>query len=290
LNPGSLAWKSSEIDWQAFLVWLQKKRRIEHCRVVLNQAKKYHQCLLSRNFSEISNLKDTVRPNAMKALSCLAKFLGIHEEFKTLVKNYDLKWVGKSAEDLIIDRITKNESSDEIFEWIKQVKQVRPELTEFIEFMSITGLRLVESVASYNLIIKLSKDGKLNSYYNAQKSILEHFKYKQIFFRKSKKAYISFVSADLINRIRVKRPLASVCAVQNLIKKKGLKLRFADIRETHGTLMTKTLKDNEIDFIQGRATGSVFMRNYFNPSLINDLSTRVFEVTREIEIKIKAQN
>jgi hypothetical protein len=180
----------------------------------------------------------------MKALSCLAKFLGVHEDFKLLVKNYSLKWVGRNAEDLIIDRITKNENPDEIFKWIKQVKLVRPELSDFLNFICVKGLRLVESIASYNLTIRLSKEGKLSEYYSSERSLLEHFKFKKTFFRRSKKTYISFVSSELIQAIATHKPLASVCAVQNLVKKKHLKLRFSDIRETHATLLTKYLKDN----------------------------------------------
>jgi hypothetical protein len=71
-----------------------------------------------------------------------------------------------------------------------------------------------------------------------------------------------------------------------MVRKKGFKLRFSDIRETHGTLATKYLKDNEIDFLHGRVTSSVFMKNYFNPSLIEDLKARTYRVINEIQEKI----
>jgi hypothetical protein len=77
-----------------------------------------------------------------------------------------------------------------------------------------------------------------------------------------------------------------VIAIQNIVRKKGFKLRFSDIREPHGTLATKHLKDNEIDFLHGRATSSVFMKNYFNPSLITDLKIRAFKVVNEIQNRI----
>ena len=93
-------------------------------------------------------------------------------------------------------------------------------------------------------------------------------------------------SAELVERIAAKKPLTSPVAVQNLVRKKGLKVRYSDIRETHGTLLTKYLKDNEIDFLHGRVTSSVFMKNYFNPSLISDLKTRVFQATSEIQERI----
>jgi hypothetical protein len=46
------------------------------------------------------------------------------------------------------------------------------------------------------------------------------------------------------------------------------------------------LKDNEIDFLHGRVTSSVFMKNYFNPSLIVDLRTRAHRIVNEIQEKI----
>ena len=159
-----------------------------------------------------------------------------------LVENYCLKWTGRSADDLIVDRITKVQNPNEIFEWIKQVKQVRPELCLFMDFMAVTGLRHVEAVASYNLIIKLNREGRLNEYYNAESETLEHFRFKKIFFRRSKKAFLSFVSKEMVNRISQKELIASHFAIINSVRKKALKCHFSDIREAHGTLMTKYLK------------------------------------------------
>jgi intergrase/recombinase len=170
--------------------------------------------------------------------------------------------------------------------WIKKVKRVRPELSLFMDFMAVTGLRLVEAVNSYNLIIKLNREGRLDEYYSVEREVLEHFRFKEIFFRHSKKAFISFAPATLIQRVSENKPLTSVIAIQNMVRKKGLKLRFSDIRETYGTLATKHLKDNEIDFLQGRVNSSVFMKNYFNPSLIEDLSARAYKVANEIQKRI----
>jgi len=128
---------------------------------------------------------------------------------------------------------------------------------------------------------------RLNEYYNSENKVLEHFRFKQIFLRRSKKAFISFVPMNLVERISQKRPLTSPVAVQNLVRKKGLKVRFADIRETHATFMTKYLKDNEIDFLHGRVASNVFMRNYFNPSMIGDLKERAIPAIEETKRKSK---
>jgi len=167
------------------------------------------------------------------------------------------------------------------------VKRARSELSDFMDFIAITGLRLVEAIESYNLIIKLAKEGKLNEYYNEEKEALEHFRFKEIFLRKSKKAFISFVPKELIEKIALSSPLPdSRHAIQMRVKKKGLKLRFSDIREAHASFMTKYLKQPEIDFIHGRVTTNIFMANYFNPALICDLKERIVNAVKEIQNKI----
>jgi hypothetical protein len=82
----------------------------------------------------------------LKVLSNLSKFLGMHEDFRRLVKDYGLKWRGRSSDDLIIERLTKVVGSNEVFEWIRQVKVARPELTEFMDLVSISGLRFIEEI------------------------------------------------------------------------------------------------------------------------------------------------
>ncbi len=282
LNPGRQ--RGREIDWDAFREFVEKDHRPRVSRQLVSYALRFQDCLLTHDFSVIRDLDDTLRPNAMKGLSVLAKFLGCYDEFKQLIKNHDLKWKGKSADDIFIERLTNVEDPEEIWMWIRAVKKERPELTEFLDFMAVTGLRLIEAFNSYNLIIRLKAEGKLDSYYVAD--ILEHFRFKEIFIRKSKKAFVSFVPQELVNSIATKQLFVSTDAIQKLIQKRGLQLRFADIREAHGTLMTKYLKKEEIDFLHGRVTSSVFMQHYFNPALISDLKMRVFQGIHEINEKI----
>ena len=249
-------------------------------------ARKYSDSLFTRDLSKIAALPDTARPNVLKALSSLAKFMGIHEEFKQLIRNYGLKWSGRSSDDLIIDRFNKVKKPDEVFLWIKKAKDLRPELTEFLDFMALTGLRMIEAVASYNLIIKLSYDKKLKEYYNSKTRTLEHFRYKDLFIRKSKKAFISFVPEDLVQEISEQTPV-TLDMIRKRIQKENLPLRFSDIREAHGTFLTKFLKESEVDFLHGRTSSSVFMRNYFNPALIQDLEARAFQAIAELIEKVK---
>jgi len=47
--------------------------------------------------------------------------------------------------------------------------------------------------------------------------------------------------------------------------------------------MTKYLRPSEIDFLHGRVSSIIFMRNYFNPALISDLKERAFKGISEIK-------
>lgn len=58
--------------------------------------------------------------------------------------------------------------------------------------------------------------------------------------------------------------------------------RFSNVRELHATLVIKYLRQPEIDFIRGRVSTSVFMRNYFNPAWIGDLKERTLKASKEI--------
>ena len=142
----------------------------------------------------------------------------------------------------------------------------------FVEFTAVTGLRLSEAINSWNLI-------DADDYYDQKLQALEHFKFKNVFLRRTKKVFISFVPEDLIERIREMhgRVKLTETIVKKRIQRRGLRMRFGDLREYWATFMTKWLNPAEIDFLQGRVSASVFMRHYFNPALISDLKERTLK-------------
>jgi len=157
-----------------------------------------------------------------------------------------------------------------------EVKAKLPELDVFVNFVVLSGLRYIEAIKAYNLIIDLAQDARLNEYFDYQTETLEHFKFKQLFIRRTKKAFISFVPKLLVARISEQQKITRA-QIDNRIRRRGFSSRFGDIREYFATYMTKYLTQPEIDFLQGRVSANVFMRNYFNPALIGDLKKRVFE-------------
>jgi hypothetical protein len=215
----------------------------------------------------------------------LAKFAGVYDDFKALKAAYGLKWTGRSSDDLLIDRLTRVADPEEMFNWIKQVKTTFPLFATFMDFMAMTGLRYEEAINAWNLIIQLTAQGRLGTYYAKEKRVLEHFRFRETFIRKTKKAFVSFISESLVEEIAKQKPLTKP-QITKRIQRARLKLRFGDIREFQGTVLTKYLSREEIDFIHGRVSSSVFMRNYFNPAWISDLQERALKAASEILAKI----
>jgi intergrase/recombinase len=252
---------------------------------MVSYAKKFQHCLKSGDLTPLLSFSAGKKRLVMAAFSALAKYMGVYEDWRKLIRQYQLKWSGKSKDDIVIERLTRVSDPDEVFEWIRQVKEAEPRLSSFMDFMAISGMRFVEAVDSYNLIIALAKEKTLKGYYNAEKETLEHYKFKDKFLRKAKKVFISFVPKDLVETIVNNEPLRKN-TIQTWVKRSGLPLRFSDIREAHASYLTKYLKGPEIDFLHGRIGINVFMQNYFNPALISDLKDRTFRAIAEILAKI----
>jgi len=270
-----------EVDWDKFRAWAYKEYRPFTARDRYFHAKKYARCLASGDLSELAMLNDCQRVHALKALTALSKFLGVCEDWRGLVKNYGLKCNDRSADELIIDRLTKVVNADDVYQWIRRVKEHFPHLSGFMDFLAVTGLRLNEAVESHNLIIDLSGQGRLGEYYKADRRVLEHFRFKETFIRGSKKVFISFVPAELVDRMSRGQRL-DYGGFQKPVARKLGGVRFADVRELHGSLMTKWLRESEIDFLHGRISSGVFMRNYFNPAWIGDLEDRALDGAGDI--------
>ena len=297
---GTHLWRGTAEDWIRFREHLALKNYLGGWgKVLFNYAQKYSGDLAKRDLSRVAAAKEGIRPNILKGLAALAKFTGQYEDYRKLLKDYGLRWIGRSKDDIFIDRLTGVSDSEEIWTWIRTLKDARPLLSDLLDFMAVSGLRFVESVNSYNLIVELTKKGALimdrsdkeyhSGYFNQELSSLEHFwpPFRSTFLRATKKAFVSFVPNELIGKIGEAEPLPGPGAISKMVQKRGLPSRFGDVREAQGTFMTKYLKEAEINFLHGRVTSSVFMTNYFNPSLIVDLKSRAFQGIGEIQEKIR---
>jgi intergrase/recombinase len=277
------------VNWSFFADSLKSKCSERVIRDRVRYAKKYQHCLFERNFSDLNNVSEDKQKLILKGLSALSKFVGLYQEFKGLMKAYGLTWASGKAEDLLISRMNKISTLGNVLNWIKKVEAKNPRLKPLINFMLISGLRFEEALRSYNLIIELSNEKKLDNYYEIENEMLQHYHFKTYFIRRTKKAFVSFVPKNIISEIRESQKLTK-SMIYCKLKRQGFNMRFSDIREYYATFMTKVLNPAEIDFLQGRVNTTVFMKNYFNPALIKDLKHRVFQGINEMQETLSRRN
>jgi hypothetical protein len=88
---------------------------------------------------------------------------------------------------------------------------------KIIKFVCLTGLRPGEAVESARLI---NDRDAFPKYYKPEKMTLEHFRFPDVFFRQTKKAYISFASPEILEVAKLQRGI-SLSTSYNAIRLKS---------------------------------------------------------------------
>ena len=237
--------------------------------------------MLSGSLRELDLLSPYVRDHAVKALTALSKYLGMYQEFRNKMKSYGVKRLRRDAFTSFL-RILNNNNSNILNWYRKAVIKLRPDEQLFLRFASVTGLRKNEAIQSFNLIIRLHENADLEKYHNEKLNCLEHFKFKDIFLRRTKNAYISFVSKSLIKEIATSKQVTYPAIIKRL-KRKGLRTRINELRDYYGTFMVRHgLIREEVDLLQGRIPPNIFIRHYWSPSL-KELSDRTLSAVKILE-------
>jgi len=119
-------------------------------------ARKYCYILTTQDASDLQTLPQEKRIHVMKALSSLSKFLGIHEDWKKLIQNFDLKWTNSETANNTFFKIFDNHNNDNINKMIRWVKEAMAQLpkkySNILLFAALTGLRPSECWHSISLI------------------------------------------------------------------------------------------------------------------------------------------
>ena len=106
-----------------------------------------------------------------------------------------------------------------MIDWVKKaISILSVDYANLIIYNTLTGLRSNESIES----LKLLKIENNNNYVNNQTMLIEHYKYPTQFIRRTKKAYISIVTDNLLKVIEESEP-HSYTSLQMLLKRKVLK-------------------------------------------------------------------
>jgi intergrase/recombinase len=164
--------------------------------------------------------------------------------------------------------MVRRDNMGDVVDWVKKcVCSFDKPYADLVKFVYLTGLRLGEAINSFNMIVRLSREGRLNEYYNGELQCLEHFRFPEKFIREKKNVFLSFVPEGVVYEISGRRTV-SHSGLKRRIAKQKLPTRLRDLRDHSATFMLyHGLLREEVDLLQGRIGRSLFMKHYFSPSL-----------------------
>ena len=187
-------------DFSEFSNWVKSKYSKSYSSTILCYSKRYSQLVTSTNIRELDMLPDTIKNNAIKSLIVLSKFLENYKEFSERLKSFDIKT--KRSDSLSAFLRIFNASNSNVMTWYNSaIPLLRDNERLFAKFLLYSGLRTSEAINSFNLIIQLSKEGKISEYYDSELSVLCHFNYPKLFIRRTKNCYITFIRPECLRQI-----------------------------------------------------------------------------------------
>jgi intergrase/recombinase len=270
-----------------FSSWLQLQGKTKNTiKQTVNYAKRFASILDSGDASSLMTLSPRNRHHAMTACANLSKFVGCYDDWLQIRQRYSLKWTTGNESFTAMQRFFDTSLTIEnMIAKVKRMIQVLPvAMATMIKFNCLTGLRPSEAVESVRLLRKFDR-----IYYNEERQCLEHFRLPDIFLRATKKAYISFVTADMLKKFEIEqiKQIPTYNAIRLACRKRGIMCDMQYCRKIHGSwLHSHGISSEDVDFLHGRSNPSVFSRHYLSPSV--DLKDRVLLATEALKYNIDA--
>jgi len=208
----------------------------------------------------------------MRALSALARFLGVVDEWREVRRRFGLKWTAGEYFPTII--LSKDQLSTMINMYREMYEAAGREYQPYLKYVLLTGLRASEALISMKLVREREVE-----YVNYELMTLEHYRYPEIFIRKVKRAYVSVVDEDIIQTAREWRT-RTYNALRIRLRRRGLSLKLHLGRKIHASILRREGIDSEtIDLLHGRVPKSIFIRHY----LVKDFREEADKVRRGLE-------
>jgi intergrase/recombinase len=179
-------------------------------------------------------------------------------------------------------RIFENHNNDDInkmIAWLKgAMAQLPMKYSNILLLAALTGLRPSECWHSIRLI-----QNDRERYVNNERRILSHYKYPEIFLRRTKKAYITLISENILEiaeNSHIRLPYAQLC---KMLKTKNISMTMYYCRKIFATFFrNKGIEPEVIDLLQGRIPKSIFLRHYYRPDINEMITKRIRPVLDEL--------
>ena len=111
-------------------------------------------------------------------------------------------------------------------------------------------------------------------YVNYERMIPPHYKYPELFLRRTKKAYITLISEHILEiaeKSHIRLPYTQLCKI---LKAMNTSVSMYYCRKIFATyLRNKGIESEIVDLLQGRILKTIFLRHYYRPD-INEIITK----------------
>ena len=190
-----------KLDWQQFHQFLLQRMTAKTAEDRLRYAKRYASVLFSGISENLLQVSPNKRIHVMKALSSLARYTGQQDTWRQMRQQYGLQWsTGTEKIDAFTRFFDDTRDLDTMLQWLKEAIAMLPtDYANFFLFCTLTGMRASECVEAVRLI---NDSQTCLTYYNPQQQILQHYRFPDIFIRRTKAVYISVVNDQIVGIAR----------------------------------------------------------------------------------------
>jgi len=188
------------IDWQQFQKFLLQRMTPKTAEDRIRYAKQHSGVLKTGDATLLLQVPPNKRIHVMKALSSLARYTGQQDTWRAIRQRYGLQWsTGTEKLDAFTRFFDDSKDLDTMLKWLSEALQILPsEYANFFLFCTLTGMRASEAVEAVRLLHSSSS----TYYYNPEQQVLQHYRFPDIFIRRTKAIYISVVNDEIIDIAR----------------------------------------------------------------------------------------
>ncbi len=252
-------------NWLEFQNFLLQRMNPKSIKDRIRYAKQYWYVLDSSDAQELFQLNREKRMHVLKSIANLAKYTGRYDQFLEIRKRYNLKWSNEDPIQSFERFFNPDLNLDVMLQRIKEMIRLTPSIGQIIKFCVLTGLRPSEAVESVKLI---NNPDELRTYYNPERQVLEHFRFPSVFLRHTKKAYISFVTPEILELVKPQSDLTNLSynTIRLACWTKGVRCDMRFCRKIQASFLHQCgISDVMIDLLQGRVGKSVQVNHYLTP-------------------------
>jgi hypothetical protein len=274
----------SQINWQQFHQFLLQRMIAKTAEDRLRYAKQYASVLLTPLGTPkcLLQLSPNKRIHIMKALSSLARYRGNQDTWRMIRQRYGLQWsTGTEKIDAFTRFFDDTKDLDTMLRWLNEaIKSVRTDYANFFLFCTLTGMRASECVDAVRLLHSSS-----TSYYNPKQQVLQHYRFPDIFIRRTKAIYISIVNDEIIDIARKIDKSPTLNSLKMVLKHRHLSMQLKYCRKIYASWLHRYgISSDLIDMLQGRIGKNIFLKHYLTPSA--DYKAQVLEALETLQCQL----